>query len=222
VTSAVRPNTRAPARTAGFTLVELMAVVAIVGILSAIGLSGVMHIAKLGKVNGTATALARMMTNARTRAILERCMYVVQVTGPQWAPGAAAGPDVRKIPKSIQVYRKATCNSTNGFFETGQGDKLISEFDLDDSNGNVLMLTGPGGVVPGDIMGANAVSFAWAPDGTRLLYVDATGTTAWVQNSVLAGAFTFNLIPSDANIPPLASDVQRAVSIPKAGPASAP
>jgi type II secretory pathway pseudopilin PulG len=202
-------------------LVEMMAVVAIIGILSAIGLSGVMHISKLGKVNGTATTLARMMTNARTRAILERCMYVVQVTGPQWGPGVAV-PDMRKIPKSIQVYRKANCNSTNGFFETGLGDKLISEFDLDDSNGNVLMLTGPGGVVPGDIMANNAVSFAWAPDGKRLLYVDAGGTAAWVQNSVLAGAFTFNLVPSDSNIPPLPSDVQRAVSIPLAGPTSAP
>ncbi len=208
-------------RTAGFTLVELMAVVAIIGVLSALGLAGIVEISKFGRVNGSATMLARILANARTRSITERCMYVVQVSGSQWAPGLAAGPDVRPIPRSIQVYRKANCNSLNGYFETGVGDRFIEELNLDDSNGNILMATAPAGVVPGDVLGTTAIAFSWTPTGARQIFVDTTGTTTWVQNNVLLTAFFFTLVPVGTPIPPPLGAVQRVVSVPPGGPAVA-
>lgn len=208
----------------GFTLVELMVAVAIIGVLSAMTMTGMMEIAKTGRVNGTATSVARMLANARNRTVSERCRYVVQIAGPTWAPPSPPA-GARVVPNSVLTFRKRDCESTNGFFEVG--DKIVSELMLDASNGNVRFATAPTGIIPSDVLGASAISFSWTPTGTtpapgsRQVYVDTTNTFSW--SAVTAtGDFTFTIVPVGTALPPPANAIHRAITVPPNAAARAP
>jgi prepilin-type N-terminal cleavage/methylation domain-containing protein len=208
----------------GFTLLEMLTVVAIVGVLSAMATTGIMEIEKTGRVNGTATAVARMLANARSRTIAERCRYVVQITGPTWNPPAPpAGAQI--VPNSVLTFRKRDCESTVGRFETG--DRTISELMLDSSNGNVRFVTNPIGLSPGNVLGASAISFSWTPTGVapapgaRQVLIDTTNTATWVAVNP-PGDVTFTIVPVGTVLPPPADAIQRAITVPINAAARAP
>jgi type II secretory pathway pseudopilin PulG len=194
-----------------------MTVVAIIGVLSAMGVSSLVEMSRWGRVNGAATIFSRMLYNARSRSIAERCKYLVQITGPGWSPAAAAGTTV--IPLSVITFRKANCTSLNGFFEVG--DQQISSYIMD-AETKVTMGTIPLGIIPGDVMGANAITFSWTNLGVREIYVDTTNSATWAQDTTATGDFNFTMLPWGTPVPPTPKDIQRTLQIPIAAGAKAP
>lgn len=210
-------------RTAGFTLIEMMTVVVIMGVMATMSIAAIQSVARNGRVNGNATAISRILMNARVRSIAERCRYIVQMSGPAWGPAAPA-PGQRVAPNAVTTFRKANCDSANGFWEPG--DHFISDYFLDTStsgaNGTgVRFQFNQVGLMPGDVLGANAITFSWTTTGERQLYLDTTNTANWALTA-LANDFEYFIVPSDAPSPaPATYTPGRVVKVPAAGNASA-
>ncbi len=205
----------------GFSLIEMMTVVAIISIISSLGVASIVSITRTGRVNGTSTVLARMLANARTRAVVERCPYLVQIGGQRWSP-AGAPQGQRILKRGVVVYRKNDCLSVNGVYEVG--DHYVQEFSMDDSTGRVILTTSPAGVVPNDWLDLAGVIIAYSPTGARSIYVDSTNSGAFVVDGVVPANASFDLtvVPWGTALPIPPGATQRLVDIPSAGPAKAP
>ncbi|MBL8953587.1 MAG: prepilin-type N-terminal cleavage/methylation domain-containing protein, partial [Myxococcaceae bacterium] len=143
-------------RRRGFTLVELMIVVAILGTLAALTGGAIAGLIRVGLVNGGADSTARLYANARLRSVSMRCPVYVQMNGPTFAPATPpVGYPAR--PSAIFVMLKGNCQSTNMFFEgDGPGplpdDRVIAEFNLD----RRLRIDFPSTVLPGGTLAGEA------------------------------------------------------------------
>jgi prepilin-type N-terminal cleavage/methylation domain-containing protein len=205
----------------GFSLIEMMVVVAIISVISSLGVASVVNITRTGRVNGTSTVLARMMANARTRAVVERCPYLVQIGGQRWSPtGAVNGQHILK--RGVVVYRKLDCLSTNGVFEAG--DQYIQEFSMDDSTGRVTLAVAPAGVVPNNWLDLTGLTIAYSPTGVRSIFVDPANSGTFVADTVVPANANLDItvVPWGTAIPIPPQTTQRVVNIPAAGPAKAP
>ncbi len=164
-------------RRRGFTLVEMMMVIGIIGALAALAGVGLSTMTRFGRVNGNAEALTRIMGNLRNRAMNERCRYVLQINGPTYNPPS----NVRRSPATALVYRKGDCGSDNGFFEpalTGdRQDRLIAEYPLADGRFELVL---PGAIYPPERLLNASLSVSWNRLGQRALAldVDADGLSA--------------------------------------------
>jgi prepilin-type N-terminal cleavage/methylation domain-containing protein len=158
--------------TAGFTLIEMMIVVAIIGILSALAANAVTTMVTLGRVNGGATTLSRMAANARMRAMTMTCRVGMQINGPQYAPsGPPPGFPIR--PNTVYVFTKSNPTSLNFGWEPG--DKTLAVFNIDPGVAMDFYPSG-GSVVAGDRLTNEAVLFTWGNTGTGLtrdVWIDA-------------------------------------------------
>lgn len=201
-------------RRRGMTLIEVMIVVAIISIVSALAAVGVDAATRMGRINGATSSLASALTTVRTRALTEHCTYFVQINGPNYtAPSAPI--DVPRKPNTALVYRKEDWNSTVGAHEAGMApvrDRLIEEIPLADLQ---VDLTFPPEIVSGGVLAAGSVSIGWTGTGQRTVYADddADGTST-EQRYPLAINITLN--PRGTTAP------TRKVEIPVAGPTRAP
>jgi prepilin-type N-terminal cleavage/methylation domain-containing protein len=157
--------------TAGFTLIEMMVVVAIIGVLSALAANAVTTMVSLGRVNGGATTLSRMAANARMRAMTMTCRVGMQINGPLYAPsGPPPGFPLR--PNTVYVFTKSNPTSTVFGWETG--DNILATFNLDP--GVAMDFFPSGSIVAGDRLTNEAVLFTWGNTGTGLtrdVWIDA-------------------------------------------------
>lgn len=83
----------------GFTLVEMMIVVAIIAVLATLAGIGGSRMVALGRINGDTDVMASFMRSARLKAIASGCPHVVRYNGPT-AP---------QRPGTMLVYRKRNC-----------------------------------------------------------------------------------------------------------------
>ena len=200
----------------GMTLLEIMVVVAIVGLMSSLAVAGIGSATRMGKVNGSASLIAQVMNTARARAVSERCTYVVQINGPGYAPSAAPA-DVLRRAATVLLYRKNDCNSVIGAYEPGLAlpvrDRLVAEYSL--AEFGMTQFTSPPMVGMTNI-DTGSISFAWRGTGARLLSADpdADGTSTLVASGA---TYTLTVRPRA-----LADGPQRDINIPNAGSVSLP
>ncbi len=92
----------------GFTLLEMMIVVAIVGVLTAIGASAITGAVQYARVQGAADATTRMLGQARVLAASQHCAYMVQLNGTSYNPPGTPTGEPRG-PATISMIRKGNC-----------------------------------------------------------------------------------------------------------------
>ncbi|MBL8922710.1 MAG: prepilin-type N-terminal cleavage/methylation domain-containing protein [Myxococcaceae bacterium] len=159
-------------RRRGLTMIELLVVVALVGIIASMSVYTLSAVNDRAKVNGAAETVATVLRNARVQAITERCTYVVQINGPTYNPTTAPA-DVPRTPGSVLVWRKNNCNSTVGAYEANiplpQRDRRVADYNLTEFNVELAL---PAGLVTGNVLLNDSVSIAYQPNGQRLIFVD--------------------------------------------------
>lgn len=201
----------------GVTLIEVLVVIAIVGILASLAGYSLMSLSELGRVNGLSQMLASTLRNARTRALTERCTYVVQINGPDYAPTGPA--DVRRAPNSILVWRKNDCASVVGAYQPGLAanlqDRLVESYQLAEFGSEFVLSPG---IVAGNTLSTQSVSIAWRGDGTRMIWSDDDANGTSVDTFFGVGNLTMTVRKyRDAT-----ASVTRVVTQPNAGGAVAP
>jgi prepilin-type N-terminal cleavage/methylation domain-containing protein len=204
----------------GMTLVELMVVVAIVGVMTALAMASITAATRVGRVNGASTSLATMLTNARSRALTEHCTYVLQLNGPTY-DASAAPLDVRRRPNTALLFRKNKCGSTVGAYEPTpvplDQDHLVEDMELATFT---IDLRFPTSVVAGGLLGSGSVSIAWLGNGSsqRTVYSDPTASGTSSDTGFASGA----LLPITVTPYGMTSNPpSRVVSVNPAGPSKA-
>lgn len=86
-------------RSKGFTLIEVMTVVAIIGVLSSLSIMGYQGVVRNARVNGEADIVAQFFKNARLRSVSTGCPHVVRYSLPT---------DTTQ-PGTLTMYRKGNC-----------------------------------------------------------------------------------------------------------------
>lgn len=179
-------------RSTGFTLIEMMIVVAILGVLSALAGTAYQGMIRLGRVNGAANQLAAVLNNARIRAVTQRCPHFVLFTGRDYTPAAAPG-GFPTGQASAFVVQKADCAALDltlaggpapkPFYEEGtlpvvapatvpaDRDRVVASFAMLESRVDLASNAAGGG--PG-LVGALVVGFD--ADGQRFITQDSAGT----------------------------------------------
>ena len=210
----------------GFTLLEMMIVVAIVGILSTLGVVSIVSMTRVGRVNAAAGTLTRALVDGRLRAMTQRCPHVVQINGPSYttATPPAGAPMVKG---SVAVIRKANCNplTLNPFFEPGGSpdgsdrDRVITTTILGDdaipTRGVRFHFAAPSGLVAGgDELETQAVAVTYDVTGARTVRVDSG--SGFTGAGTAADLLLF--VASPADNPDAGQGVQ--ISVPAAGVAS--
>jgi prepilin-type N-terminal cleavage/methylation domain-containing protein len=167
------------------TLVEVMVVVAIVGILGAISSGFTIEMIKSSRVNASANTLSTMMATARQKAVTTSCAHFVEVRGPTWAAVVAGAPTGGG---RVLVFRKGDCGSAVTSFEAG--DRLVEEGYLgpDESSlrRTVRLRPDPGLVSSATLVGS-AFAVFYDRLGRRSLSVDDNGDGAYDPNTNFDG-----------------------------------
>lgn len=202
----------------GFTLIELMVVVAIVGILAAMGAYSLSSVNEIGQVNGTSQSIANVLRSARARAITERCTYYVQFTGPRYAP-LVAPVDVSRTRNSIIVWRKNNCQSNIGAYVGGLAanlrDRRVNDYSMTEFGTEVVFTAG---ILTGNRLTTQSASIGWLGDGTRVVWSDDDADGTSVDTGIGAGgvvALTIQTLNDSDGTP------NRTVNVPANGPAVA-
>jgi hypothetical protein len=195
-----------------------MVVVAIIAILAALSAYTLSSVNEIGRINGAAQMVANVLRNARTRAITERCTYVVQINGRNYNPVPAAA-DVLRQPGSIIVWRKNNCRSNVGAYVGGlppdQRDRRVEDYAMQEFNVSIFL---PAAVLtePGNRLNIGSFSVGWQPDGTRMIWSDSNGDGT-SDDTMFAGALTIAVRTFTGELTPM-----RPVNVPVDGPAVAP
>jgi prepilin-type N-terminal cleavage/methylation domain-containing protein len=91
----------------GLTLVEVLVVVAIIGVLASLAVAAMGDIQFVSRSNGDLEVIGQYIRNARMRAQAQGCAHVVRISGAQ-APVAATNQRA-----AIELYRKGACRGLN-------------------------------------------------------------------------------------------------------------
>lgn len=197
------------------TLIEVMIVVAIISVVSALAAVGIDAATRMGRINGASSSLASALTTVRTRALTEHCTYFVQINGPSYT-AASAPVGVPRKPNTALVYRERGCNSTVGAREdrlaASVGDRLVEEIPLADLR---VDLTFPSAVVSGGVLAAGSVSIGWTSTGQRTVYADDDGDGTSTERAY-PGTISIKVNPRGTTA------LSRTIEIPVAGPTRAP
>lgn len=155
----------------GVTLLEVMIVVTIVGILSAVAAGGLRSLLTQTRVAQSGRVLASAFRTARLRAIATGCPHFVQVNGPTYGGLGPVGFQWR--PNTVSVMRKGDCTQVDANFAAG--DVLIDSFKLHDGDVNSVRITAPATLVAGGQLLANSFAVGYDRLATRNVWADSAG-----------------------------------------------
>ena len=157
----------------GSTLAEVMTVVAIIGILSAMGGSALQGMLAFNRVAASGKGLNSALGGVRTRAAASNCAHFVQVNGPTFAGVGSTSFPVRA--GTISMMRKGNCASTVTSFEPG--DRLVDSVQLGpDEIPTSVQLALPKALLPGGTLGSESFVIGYDRLGSRRVWFDASGT----------------------------------------------
>jgi prepilin-type N-terminal cleavage/methylation domain-containing protein len=111
----------------GFTLLEMMLVVALSAIMAALAFAGYQEATTIGRVNGESEVLSNFLRLARLRAVSTGCGHTVRIRGPGFIEaGQASG--------QILLIRERGCAVTGG--ASGNlllqpGDEVVNSYNMD-------------------------------------------------------------------------------------------
>lgn len=151
--------------TRGFTLIEIMVVMAITAILTTLSVVGYQSVMKNARTNGEADVVSTFLKNARLRSVSTGCPHVVRYNGQLYSGTTPA--------RSLTMYRKAGCTVAVG--TTAQNttvspyDVVVNSYQL---TANMNVVAG----VAGDLEPQSAM-VAFMADGTPLTVSETAGTT---------------------------------------------
>jgi prepilin-type N-terminal cleavage/methylation domain-containing protein len=189
----------------GFTLLEMMIVVAIVGVMASLSGYGLTQAVRTGRANAAADLFSSVIREARVRAVSEQCTQFVQLNGPTYSVGGNTGP---YMPATAYIVRKGLCTSTTMTYEqpgAPYDDVLVDTTHFIDQQVDIAVTAG---VVPGDALTNTSLIIGYNNLGQRFL---ASGT---------AGAFTaqvgLGVNPLNLTITPHDPTISRIVQVPPA------
>ncbi len=157
----------------GFTLIEMMIVVAIIGVLSAMSVWAMNSFTANMKVSADANTLASFIRSARLKTYAQGCPHVVQLVIP------AAGTTTRA---RMTLYRKASCTlaDVNQLLRVnnsppiaGTPNDIVSSSE-DVQAGALLSVVNGGGV---GLAGSEIYVGMFGPDGNALFGNGPVGAT---------------------------------------------
>lgn len=163
-------------RAAGVTLLEVMVVVAIVGILSAIAAGGMRSLVTTTRVAQSGRVLATAFRQTRLRSMATHCTHFVQVNGPTYGGSGAnaVGPaGFLGVRNQAAIYRKGDCTSTQAGF--APGDILVDSFVINDAPIGSLDFVVPAPLIASTTLDNNAFGVAYDGQGSRTVWVDEAG-----------------------------------------------
>jgi len=151
-------------------MLEMMVVVAIVGILAALAVVNLTALNVTAKVNGEATVIAQMIRVTRMQAISTGCAHVFRYRGKGFSP-----PE----PGAITVYRKAIANCTvasAGNLVFGAGDLVVNTYQLSE---NLLATAGTD-------LAARSIELGFNANGTS---ISGENGSAWALSPITVTGF---------------------------------
>ena len=179
----------------GFTLLELMIVVAIVGVMASLAVASIQRMLDAGRVNGAANVMARLLADGYTRAVAQTCRTSVQINGPSYTLAAPPDPKFPNRPNAITTFMKGDCTSVNPWFEgpigATPGDRVISVSYFEQGVLEVGFQP-PGAVTTAPYLGADAVVFSWDRAGRMMAASDLgnSGTFNLAAQQMIRARFT--------------------------------
>ena len=151
--------------TRGFTLIEIMVVVAITAVLTTLSVVGYQSVMMNARTNGEADVISMFLKNARLRAVSTGCPHVVRYNGQSYSGSSPA--------RSLTMYRKAGCTVAIG---TAAQNTTVLPYDV---VVNSYQLTANMNVIAGSVadLEPQSVMVAFLADGTPLTVSETGGTT---------------------------------------------
>ncbi len=159
----------------GFTLLEIMVVVAIMGVLSALAVTGYQGVMRNARTNGEADTLAQFFKNARLRSIATGCAHVVRYTGQSYSLPAGQ-------PRMLVMYRKAGCTVSTAaslyFSIVAPADRMVNTYQLPEMPLSVENLG-----TPNNDLADDSLMVGFGADGKYVGAIDTAGIATMLPAS---------------------------------------